>query len=190
MKPNNKNRWIIRVFLFLLIWLLPLSGFCKEASITGVSVQAAERGWKVSFFVENCFTEKMDEAFQAGMKTVFTFHLNLYQRRKWWKDRKLASMEFNHSIQYDPIRAEYHVTLEENGSSQVTSDLEEGKRWMAEVKDVELQSPSKMKPGIPIELHIKAELNPVKFPFHLEYLFFFVSLWDFETDWHVESLPP
>jgi hypothetical protein len=190
MKDNTKIRWVMGGLLFLLIWLLPQSGFCEEASIKGVSVQGANGGWKVSFFVENSFTEKMDEAFQTGMKTVFTFHLNLYQRRKWWRDRKLGSMEFHHSIQYDPIRAEYHVTLEENGSSQVTSDLEEGKRWMVKVKDVELQSSSKMKPGIPIELRIKAELNPVKLPFHLEYLFFFVSLWDFETDWHVEPLPP
>jgi hypothetical protein len=24
----------------------------------------------------------------------------------------------------------------------------------------------------------------------LEYLFFFLSLWDFQTDWHVETLSP
>ena len=39
-------------------------------------------------------------------------------------------------------------------------------------------------------LRIKTELEPVKLPLHLEYLMFFVSLWDFETDWHVEALSP
>jgi len=32
-------------------------------------------------------------------------------------------------------------------------------------------------------LRIKAELDKVRLPLHLEYVFFFVSLWDFETDW-------
>jgi len=47
-----------------------------------------------------------------------------------------------------------------------------------------------MKPGALTYLRIKAELDPIKLPLHLEYLFFFVSLWDFETDWHVETLSP
>jgi len=102
----------------------------------------------------------------------------------------VASMEFHHTIQYDPIRGEYLVTLEENRSSHVTSNLEEAKRWMAKVEEVEVRPSSQLKPGIPTELRIKAELVPVKLPFHLEYLFFFVSLWDFETKWHIEPLPP
>jgi hypothetical protein len=190
MKNTIQQRWINGGIIFLLIWILPLSAFCEEASIKSVSVQGDNGAWKVGFLVENCFTQKMDEAFQTGIKTVFTFNLNLYQKRKWWRDRKLTSVQFHHSIQYDPIRAEYQVTLDENGSSRMTSDLEEGKRWMAKVEDIDLQPSSQLKPGIPVELRIKAELNPVKLPFHLEYLFFFVSFWDFETDWHVEPLPP
>jgi hypothetical protein len=47
-----------------------------------------------------------------------------------------------------------------------------------------------LKPGAPAYFQIKAELDPVRLPLHLEYLFFFVSLWDFETDWHHEPLQP
>jgi len=55
---------------------------------------------------------------------------------------------------------------------------------------VEVRPSSPLKPGLPSELRIKAELDAVKLPFHLEYLFFFVSLWDFETKWHVEPISP
>ena len=190
MKHGNKNRWVVGGFIFFLIWILPLSGFCEEASIKEVRANGANGAWKVSFFVQNCFTEKMDEAIQTGIKTVFTFYLQVYQKRKLWRDRKVASMEFHHTIQYDPIRGEYLLTFEENRSSRTTSKLEEAKRWMAKVEEVEVRPSSQLKPGIPTELRIKAELDSVKLPFHLEYLFFFVSLWDFETKWHVESLPP
>jgi hypothetical protein len=33
----------------------------------------------------------------------------------------------------------------------------------------------------------KVKLDKVRLPLHLEYLFFFVSLWDFETDWYREG---
>ena len=29
-----------------------------------------------------------------------------------------------------------------------------------------------------------AELNKIQLPLYLHYVFFFLSLWDFETDWH------
>jgi hypothetical protein len=190
MKFGIKNRWAASALTFFLIFTLPLPAFCQEASIQEVRAKGSNGVWRVGFFIENCFTEKMDEAIQSGMKTVFTFYVHLYQERKLWKDRKIGSIRFHHSIRYDPIRGEYLVTLEENHSSRTTSKLEDAKRWMASVEELEIRPSSQLKAGIPVELRIKAELDPVKLPFHLEYLFFFVSLWDFETKWYTKPLPP
>ncbi len=190
MERKLKKKWAVGAFAFFLIWVLSLSALCQAASIKEVDAKGTHGVWKASFFVANCFTDKMDEAIQSGMKTAFTFYLQLYQKRKLLKDRKLASLEFRHTIRFDPIRGEYLVTFGESQSSRVTSNLEEAKRWMAKVEDVEIRSPSQLKPGVSTEIRIKAELDPVKLPFHLEYLFFFVSLWDFETKWHVEPLRP
>ena len=190
MKHKIKKKWLLGGLAFLLIWILPLSAFCEKASIKEISVKAANGAWKVSFYVENCFTEKMEEAIQTGIRTIFTFYLDLYQKRTWWKDRKVASVQFRHSIQYDPIRGEYQVTFGKKGDSLATKNLEEAKKLMAKVETVEIKPSSELKSGVPTYLRIKAELDPVRLPLHLEYLFFFVSLWDFETDWHIEPLPP
>jgi len=190
MKLKIQNRWLWGGLTFLLIWILPLSALCERASIKEVGVKETNGTWKVSFYVENCFTEKMEEAIQTGIKTTFTFYLDFYQKRTWWKDRKVAAVEFHHTIQYDPIRGEYQVTIEEKGASLFTKNLEEGKKLMAKVEAVEMRPSSELKPGIPTYLRIKAELDPVTLPLHLEYLFFFVSLWDFETNWHIEPLSP
>lgn len=190
MKSNRQKRWVAGGFVFLLIWIFPLSAFCEKASIKEVNVKGMNGAWKLSFYIESCFTEKMEEAIQTGIKTIFTFYLNLYQKRNWWKDRKVANVRFHHTIQYDPIRGEYHVKLGENHSSHTTTSIEEAKRLMATVREVEIRPFSELRPGIPTQLRIKAELDPVRLPLHLEYLFFFVSLWDFETDWHIESLHP
>jgi hypothetical protein len=36
-------------------------------------------------------------------------------------------------------------------------------------------------------VRIKAKLDKVRLPLHMEVVFFFVSLWDFETDWYREG---
>jgi hypothetical protein len=102
----------------------------------------------------------------------------------------MASVDFHHTLQYDPIRDEYRVTLEENRSTVVTSAFEEAKGLMAKVDGVEILPSRPLNPKIPTYVRIKAELDPVRLPLHLESLLFFVSLWDFETDWHVESITP
>ncbi len=190
MKQMRRKKWLAGTLTLFLICAFPLSAFCQEASIKDVGVKGGNGVWKVGFFIENCFTEKMDEAIQTGVKTVFTFYLNLYQKRKLWRDRKIGSMKFQHSIQYDPIRGEYLVASDENHSSRTTSNLEEAKKWMAKVEELEIRPSSQLNPGAPAELRIKAELDTVKLPFHLEYLFFFVSLWDFETKWYIKPLAP
>jgi len=190
MKWGNQKRWVLGGIAFLLIWLFPLSAFCQKASIKEVTVRGTNGGWKVNFYVENCFTEKMEEAIQSGIRTTFTFYIHLYQKRGWWKDRKMASVEFRHTIQYHPIQKIYQVALEENSSSLNTSSLEEAKTLMSKVKDLKIGPSSPLVPKVPTYFRIKAELDPVKLPLRLDYLFFFVSLWDFETDWYIEPLPP
>ena len=190
MKYWIRNQGVILGISFVLMWILPVAALSQNASIRDVLVKAGDGNWKISFTVENCFPEKMQEAIQNGIPATFAFYLQLYQVRSWWRDQKLASLPFQHTILYSPIRGEYQVTFGEKGMSRVTRNFEEAKVWMANVQEVELKSPPGLKPGSLTYLRIKAELDPVKLPLHLEYLFFFVSLWDFETDWHVETLSP
>jgi len=190
MRQWSQNIWVVGGILFLLILTFPLPAFCQKASIKDIQMKRANGGWKVSFDVENCFTEKMEEAVQSGIQTTFTFYINLYQKRSWWKDRKLADVEFRHTVQYLPIQKVYQIRLEEDHSSLTASSLEEARKLMSKVKEYNLRSSSPVKPGVPAYFRIKAELDPVRLPLHLEYLFFFVSLWDFETDWVIQPLPP
>jgi len=189
MRHHKPNRWFILGFTLVLFLSFPLAAFSEKATIQDVSVKQADGAWKVGFSVGNCFTEKMEEAIRTGIETIFTFYLEIYQRRNWLWDRKVGSFQFHHTLRYDPIRNEYQVTLGENGEALFIASLEQAERRMARVDEVEIQLSSLVNPGVPLELRIKAELDSIRLPFHLEYLFFFVSLWDFETDWHVQPLP-
>ncbi len=190
MRPRVQNIWLIGGIAFFLILICPFSALCQKADIQNVHVKGGNGVWKVSFDVENCFTEKMEEAIQSGIKTTFTFYVDLYQKRSWWKDRKIASAEFRHTVQYHPIQKVFHVNLREDHTSLMAPNLQEAKKLMSRVREFEIRTSSPLDPGVFRYIRIKAELDPVRLPLHLEYLFFFVSLWDFETDWHLEPLPP
>jgi hypothetical protein len=185
-----QTRWMTGGLVLLFVLAFPLTAFSQKGSIRDVEIRGVNGTWKVSFSVENCFTEKMEEAIQTGIPTTFTFYIQLYQVRSWWKDRMAASLKFQHTIQYSPIRGEYQVTLEDKGGAKVTQNFEEAKRWMARVEGAEIKPSSDFSPDVLSYLRIKAELDPVKLPLHLENLFFFLSLWDFQTDWHIETLSP
>jgi hypothetical protein len=74
MKHKIQNRWIIGGIVLLLIWIFPLSAFCQKASIKDVNVKGANRAWKVSFDVENCFTEKkLVERSKSGLSQVSSY---------------------------------------------------------------------------------------------------------------------
>ena len=182
--------WIIGGILLLLALIFPVPAFCQKAAIKDIQVKPTDGVWMVSFDVEDCFTEKMEEAIQSGIPTTFTFYIHLQQKRGWWKDRKLASVELRHTVQYHPIQKAYQIKLGEDHSVLAASNLEEAKKLMSRVKEFRIRSSSPMEPGIPAYFRIKAELDPVRLPLHLEYLFFFVSLWDFETEWVIQPLPP
>jgi len=190
MERRSQSVWLIGGIAFFLILIFPLSAFCQRAAIKNVEVKGGSEVWKISFDVENCFTEKMEEAVQSGIRTTFTFYVNLYQKRSWWKDRKVASAEFRHTVQYHPIQKVFQVRLGEGQTYRVASSMEEAKKLMSEVRELEIRSSSPLDPGVPSYFRIKAELDPVRLPLHLEYLLFFVSFWDFETDWHLHPLPP
>jgi len=190
MRQKGQKVWVIGGILFLLMLIFPLSAFCQKASIKDVKVKGANSIWKVSFDVENCFTNEMEDAIQSGIRTTFTFYIRLYQKRSWWKDRKVASVEVYHTVLYHPIQKVYQVKLGEKYPPLAVSSLEEVKRLMSRVKEFEIRSSSPLEPKVPAYFRIKAELDPVRLPLHLEYLFVFVSLWDFETNWYLEPLTP
>jgi len=147
----------------------------KEASIEDLTIELNGQ-IEVSFHVADCCTEKLGEAIRSGVPTTFTFRMNLYLERNLWPDKKLASLKFKHRIKYDNITKEYQFQLEESEHNLSVKDFEKAKEVMAKVNGAKLMPKQ-------YYLDVKAEIDPVRLPFGLEHIFFFLSFWDVETDW-------
>jgi hypothetical protein len=55
---------------------------------------------------------------------------------------------------------------------------------MSEVAALKVTEIQQLQRGGRYQIQMMAELNKIQLPLHLHYVFFFLSLWDFKTDWH------
>jgi len=176
----------MKKIILALFLLLALSAPARAADvfIDGVTVSEAGGGIKVSFTLKGAFSDEIVEAINSGIPTSFRFIVELDRTRRFWFDRTVARWEFKHSVNYDTLKQEYEITLQERGRASLkTRDRSEMKRLMASVTDLAIDVPS-LGPGHRYELRIMAELRTIKLPFRLDSLLFFLRFWDIKTGWY------
>lgn len=175
--------WILLPALSLAAWASSASA--QKARLVDIVVTNTRDHLLVYFAVEDCFTPELTQAIENGINTTFTFFVELYEKRNWWPDEKIADMEFNHSIKYDNIKKVYEVRLSEQDNKIITvQDFDEAKKLMTEVAALKVASLQNLKKGRRYNVQMMAELDRIELPLYLHYVLFFLSLWDFETDWH------
>lgn len=184
-QQERKVKKIIIYLIAVLASLYPARGFCEDAMIEAVKVIPASN-LKVSFHVKDAFSRDIEEAIKSGIPTSFKFKVEVNRINSVWFNEGLSSYEFRHTVKYDNLREEYDISLEETNEKGLrTKDINEMKRLMATGNSVAVPLARPVSNGEEYEVRIMAELHTVELPFLLDYMLFFVKIWDFKTDWYV-----
>ena len=171
------------LFCFLLSFTSPLQA--AEATLSDIIVTNTQEDLLVFFDINGCFTREMEEAILNGIPTTFTIYIRLYKTRTLWFDASISDIELEHTIKYDSLMNEFRVTRsEDNHSELVLKEFDAAKKAMAEIKNIIVVPLLELSKNGNYQLRVKAELEKVRLPLYLHYVLFFVSLWDFETDWY------
>jgi hypothetical protein len=187
-----KNFWfglmrgLKRLLLITILWLACAApAAAKEAYLSDFVVTNTRDHLLIYFAVNNCFTPEMNNAIESGIETAFTFFIQLREKRDLIWDKKIADLEVNHSIKYDSLKKTYVVRFAEDNNREVTArTFDEAKKLMAEVVALKVVPMHQLKKGKSYQLQMMAQLDKIRLPFSLHYVLFFLSLWDFETDWY------
>jgi len=156
----------------------------NKAEITDVYLDQEKKNLEVSFRIVNCFTPEMEEAVLSGVETTFQILLVLEKTGFPLFRQKLVNVVLDHTIKYDRINNEFQVILSEQMQKVlITTDFDEAKQWMSRVDELSLIPIWRLEKGSEYRLKLKAELSKVRLPLFFRYIFYFVSLWDFETSW-------
>ena len=174
------------LLLIMIFWAAgAVPAMAKEAYLSDFVVTNTRDPLLVYFKVHNCFTPEMNNAIESGLETTFTFFVQLHEKRDLIWDKKIADLELSHSIKYDSLKKVYTVRFSEGTRKEVVArNFEEAKKLMAEVVALQVIPMHQLKKGKRYQLQMMAQLDKIKLPFYLHYVFFFLSLWDFETDWY------
>ncbi len=158
----------------------------REAAISDISIASNQDDLLLNFKVNDCFTPEMDKAIDNGIPTTFNFFVRLYEVKDFQFDRRIVELLVTHEIRYDSLKKTYAVTLSEqkNKVLEGIGDFEKAKRVMCQITGVKVTDIKNLKRGHRYQVQAMAELNKIRLPFYLHYVFFFLSLWNFETDWH------
>ena len=184
-RARRKKALHFLIPILILTAAFPGGAFGQEAALTNIIVTNTRDDLLVYLNVEGAFTEEMKEAILSGVPATFSFIIRLYMARNFWLDKEMADLEVTHTIKYDNLKKEFDVRRSwEKSRSRTTKSFAEARQWMSEIDSLPIAALSQLRKDTQYQLRLKAELSEVTLPFYLHYVLFFVSLWDFETDWY------
>lgn len=181
-------------FPLILLFLIPLFSFTgvstlaatePEVQFKDITITTSNTHLLLFGIVKNEKNNDMEQALHSGIPMRFSFFIELFRTRENWPDEELVSMEFTHTLKYDPLKEHYQVELEEQKKKLSTyHSFQEAMQVMYEINGLRVIELNKLLPDGSYELRMKAELYKKTLPMNLHYVVPFVSLWNVETDWH------
>jgi len=129
----------------------------------------------------------MTSAILAGVPTKFNFLVDLYQKQTRWFDKRISRLIITHTIKYDSVKKVFNVSSTDAQDSLGFQDIDSAKRAMAELNGVIIGPLKQLKKDKKYYILVKAKMDKVRLPLSMEHIFFFISLWDFETAWYKQE---
>ncbi len=171
--------------VFLSISILTTPALAEDAHLTDIVVTFNNDQLLVYFNVKDCFTEDLNKAIESGINTTFTFFITLYEVRDFQWDRNMADLRVKHDITYDNLKEVYRIKLSERNNKMIpVKDFHEAKSLMSKIVGLKITNLQNLQKGNRYRVCMMAELDKIRLPFYLDYVLFFLSLWDFETEWY------
>ncbi len=172
-------------FIILTIFLLHDVAFAKDPRLTNIMVTQPGNELLLYLNVERAFTKEVQKAILSGVPTTFSFFIKLIQPRKRWFNKRISDLKVDITVKYSSLKKEFVVTRSwETQNPLVTNSFEEARTMMEKIEGLKIIKLRKLEKGGKYRIKAKAKLSKITLPFSLHNIFFFVSLWDFETDWY------
>jgi hypothetical protein len=186
-KIKNKSSFWIFLFLVFGFMVLPMRVQAIEPKITDILVTNNRENVLLYARLVNGFKPEMEMAILAGIPAVFTLQLEVYQERSFVWDNKVASHEIKRTIKYDNLKKTFSIYTNGNPQPVIFSDFESAQKAMTDFNGIIAVPLSSLTKGKNYYMLIKVKMDKVRLPLHMEYVFFFVSIWDFETAWNRQN---
>jgi hypothetical protein len=123
----------------------------------------------VTLAIADAYTDDIREAISSGLKTTFTYDVELRMLVAGWVDRTIATSVVSISVQYDNLTRRHSLSRTVDGrmdEAVVTEDEEVVAKWLTSVERLPLCSTSKLERNREYYVRVNARKRPSRsFPF-------------------------
>ncbi len=173
--------------VIMLCFLLPDTALAEnQAVIENIKLANTRDDLLTYFDIKKAFTPKINQAVLNGIPTTFSFYVTLYKAQGSWFDKKIADIQIKSTLKYNALKKNFSVLRSwKDKDAVIAQTFKEAKSLMTEIDNLTILPLNQLTKGDKYQLRIKAKLDRVTLPLSLHYVLFFVSFWDFETNWYL-----
>jgi hypothetical protein len=183
-KVKNKFYGVL-IFLLVIVFIgFPANTHAMEPKITDVLITNDLENVLLYARLVNGFKPEMERGVLAGIPAIFTIYLDVYQENSLLWDKKITGKEIKRTMKYDNLKKTFSVLTNGKTDPAVFTDFESAQKAMTDFNGMIAVPLSSLVKGKNYYAMIKVKMDKVRLPLHMEYVLFFVSLWDFETSWY------
>lgn len=168
----------------MLLVFQPIS-FAEEAKLMDIVVTNNRDDLLLYLNATGAFRKKTKKVILSGVPITFTYLIALNQARAYWFDRSLVDIKVSHTIRYDGLKKVFEVSRSWDSANLIaTNSFEEAQKLMVEIDSLKITALKTLQKDRHYQIRAKAELSKLTLPLQLHRVLFFLSFWDFETDWY------
>jgi Domain of unknown function (DUF4390) len=153
-----------RLTLCSLAALLTLPASALAADDLRIRPAVTDNQVVVSFQLEDAYTDGIRDAIASGLRTTFTYELELRTKGSMWLDRTISTATITLSDQYDNLMRRHTLTRAVDGRVEdviVTEDNAVVRTWLTKATRVPLCDTSKLDPTRDYYVRVTTRTRPV-----------------------------
>ena len=104
-------------------------------------------------------------------------------------NRTLSDNTYTHIIDYDNLKKIFTITMSTDSKPIETTSYKKAVKLASNFKDIVLLNKNQIEADRHYQVDTQTEIREVTLPFHLEYLFFFLSAWDRKSNSYTIDIP-
>ncbi|MBP6903422.1 MAG: DUF4390 domain-containing protein [Burkholderiaceae bacterium] len=144
--PGRRLPWLVRVWVAVLAgWLLSLSALAQGVDLGQLETRRRDGELQLDYQARLSLTPAIEEALQRGVPLYFTAQVTVLRNRWYWRDERLARASRTWRVAYQPLTAQWRVSL--GGLSQSYATLSEALAPLSRVSGWKLLEADKLEAG-------------------------------------------
>lgn len=104
-------------------------------------------------------------------------------------NREINNEVYTHGIKYDNLKKLFTVSSDTEEKPIETTSYKEAIKLATEFKHLTVLNGSQIEKDRSYQVEARSEIRKARLPFHLEYLFFFLSAWDRKSNNYTIDIP-